>query len=163
MSAQERIARAPAGAAAGLAGSLGILLLQLTSQRWLPESMPSYREDPAEFIVRKARARLPAGARARITPPVQAAAAQTLGAVYGLSAGAVYALLRPRSLAGVADGFALGLATWAAGYAGWLPALGLLPRLSRQPTAAVLGTAVRHVGFGLVTVAAYRRLRGADQ
>lgn len=158
MSAQEQTARVAAGAAAGLAGSLGLLLLQLASQRWIPDTMPSYREDPGEFMVREARARLPPAARERITPPVVSAAAQALAAGYGLTAGAAYALLRRHPRVGVADGIAFGLGTWAIGYAGWLPALHLLPSLSRQPPAAALGPAVRHVLFGLLTIMAYRRL-----
>jgi hypothetical protein len=61
----------------------------------------------------------------------------------------------------VRDGIALGFATWAAGYAGWLPALGLLPPPSDQRPAEVAGPALRHVLFGILTVDAYRRLRRA--
>lgn len=161
MTRQERTERVAAGAAAGLAGSVGLLLLQLASQRWLPESMPSYREDPGDFIVRKARGQLPSGARERTPRPLEKATAQALAAGYGMTAGASYGLLRPRPGSGVAEGIGFGLATWAAGYAGWLPALQLLPRLSEQPRSAALGPAVRHVLYGLLTVAVYRRLNGA--
>lgn len=154
------IARGAAGAAAGLAGTLGLLALQTASERWLPETMPSYAEDPGEFMVRKAEARLPRRTRKRIPAPIHTAAAQALAAGYGIAAGAVFAAVRGTPAGVFRDGVVLGLATWVAGYAGWLPALGLLPPLRDQPRGEVVGPAGRHVLFGILTVAVYRGLGG---
>ena len=51
------------------------------------------------------------------------------------------------------------LGTWAAGYLGWMPALGLMPPLTKQDAAEVTGPIVQHVLFGIVTVAIYQWLR----
>ncbi len=77
---------------------------------------------------------------------------------YGLTAGALYAALRPDAGPILCDGLVLGLATWAAGYPGWLPALGLMPPVREQGAAQAFGPAIRHALFGVVTAAAYRRL-----
>jgi hypothetical protein len=76
-----------------------------------------------------------------------------------MMAGALYAALRPDAGDLVVDGVALGVGTWAAGYLGWMPALGLMPPITRQDAAEVAGPIVQHVLYGIVTVAIYKWLR----
>ena len=57
------------------------------------------------------------------------------------------------------DGVILGIANWAAGYLGWLPALGLMPPLWQQKTPQVIAPIAEHALYGMITVAMYDWLR----
>jgi hypothetical protein len=116
------------------------------------------RQDPGEFMVQRLEASLPESVASRIPRPVEVAAARSMAVGYGLAAGAAYGLLRTDGRNVVADGVVLGIVTWAAGYAGWLPALGLTPRLREQSAPQALGPLVLHIVFGAVTAVAYRWL-----
>jgi hypothetical protein len=153
--ALERCAR---GAAAGLVGTLALQVLRTASENVLPGTMPPIRQDPGEFMVERARSALPASLTSRIPTAVETTAAKALAAGYGVTAGAVYGLLRPRGGDLLVDGLVLGTGTWAAGYLGWLPALGLMPRVLEQDGPEALGPVVRHALFGIAVVAAYRAL-----
>lgn len=146
------------GAAAGLAGSMVLQGMRTASAAFLPTTMPPIRQDPGEYMIQKAEAALPKGVTDAIPPLAEAAAAKAVAAGYGLTAGAIYALLRPASGDIVGDGVALGVGTWAAGYLGWLPALGLMPSVPEQEASELLGPLVRHAFFGIATVAVYRTL-----
>ncbi len=128
------------------------------SQKGLPQTMPPIRKEPGEFMVEQVEEALPGTARARVPGLVETAAARSLAVSYGLTAGTVYAALRPAGGNPLIDGTLLGLGVWAAGYLGWLPALELMPPLSEQGLQESVGPVVRHVLFGVVTVAAYRWL-----
>ena len=146
-----------AGAAAGLAGTFVLQGLLAGSARWAPDTLPPIRRDPAEFMVEQAESAVPAARRPALPPAGKAAAEKglqlgygtTFGVLYGLGAGAGNPLLA---------GAVLGLATWAVGYLGWLPATGLMPPVTRQEPARVAGPIATHVGYGLATAAAYRWL-----
>lgn len=97
--------------------------------------------------------------RSRVPAPVEAIAALSLAAGYGVTAGALYGALRPGGGNVLLDGTALGLGTWAAGYLGWLPAMGLMPPVSEQDVSQVVGPVARHILFGIATVLTFRRLR----
>jgi hypothetical protein len=58
------------------------------------------------------------------------------------------------------DGAVLGGVCWAVGYAGWLPALGLMPPVWRQRAPQVVAPAAEHFAYGMATVAAYNWLSG---
>ncbi len=146
------------GAAAGFAGTLALQALRTASQKAWPTTMPPMGKDPGEFLVEQVKGVLPAKTRAQVPAFVETAAARSLAVGYGLSAGVLYATLRPASGEPAIDGVVLGLAVWAAGYLGWLPALGLAPPITEQRIEAAVGTALRHALFGVVTVAVYRRL-----
>ncbi len=155
-----RIAR---GAGAGFAGTLALQVLRSASQRWLPQTMPPLRQDPGEFLVEQAEARLPARMSEQIPSVLETAAAKSLAVGYGLTAGVVYAFVRPQGGPVLLDGVALGVGVWAAGYAGWLSALKLMPPLREQSATEIIPPVIRHALFGIVTVAAYRWLhRGRD-
>lgn len=146
------------GALAGLAGTAALLALRTASQRWYPESMPPVRQDPGEFMVERIEEQLPEEARDAIPEMAETAAAQTLALGYGLTAGALYGALRPGNGNVVANGLALGLATWAVGYLGWLPALGLTPPITEQRATEAIAPAARHVLFGIVAAATLDQL-----
>jgi uncharacterized membrane protein YagU involved in acid resistance len=96
--------------------------------------------------------------RRRIPPLIEKAAAQSLALGYGATFGALYAASRPQVQSLLGDGAALGLATWAAGYVGWLPATGLMPPITRHTGEQILGAIAGHIMFGLTTVGLYRFL-----
>jgi hypothetical protein len=120
------------GAAAGFVGTLALQGLRTASQKWLPQTMPPIRKDPGEFVVEQVEEALPGTARTRVPDLVETAAARSLAVGYGLLAGTVYAALRPTGGNPLVEGTLLGLAVWAAGYLGWLPALEFTPPLSEQ-------------------------------
>ena len=158
MATADMIGRLGRGAAAGLVGTLALQVLRTASERGLPDTMPPIRQDPGEFMVERARDALPAAFTSRIPPLGATLAAQAFAAGYGVSAGAAYGFLRPTGGELIVDGLLLGTGTWAAGYLGWLPALGLMPGVLQQDRREALGPVVRHAMFGLAVVATYRAL-----
>jgi hypothetical protein len=145
------------GAAAGLAGTFVLQGLLAGASRWAPQTLPPIRRDPAEFLVEQAEAALPPARRAQVPPTGRAAAEKGLHLGYGATFGMLYGLAvgeRSPLLAGAL----LGLATWAVGYLGWLPATGLMPPVHRQEPARVAGPIATHVGFGIATASAFRWL-----
>lgn len=150
-----------AGVAAGFAGTLAIQGLRTANQRWLPETMPPLRQEPGEFMVEAMEEALPDTVRDRTPDIIEYGASRLLGLGYGLTFGALYAVARPAGGDPLREGTALGLACWAAGYVGWLPAAGLMPPVWRQHPAQILLPAVQHVLYGVVTVATYNSLRGS--
>lgn len=143
------------GAAGGFAGTLALQTLLGASPKLLPSAAPPLRQHPGEFMVEKAEEALPERARNRIPEAAETVAAQALGVGYGLTFGALYAALRPRGGSPLLDGLMLGAAAWAAGYLGWLPALGLMPPVWKQNVPQALAPAAEHAVYGMVTVAAY--------
>ena len=63
-----------AGVAAGLAGTFVLQGLIAGSGRWVPETLPPIRRDPAEFMVEQAESALPVARRAQVAPKGKAAA-----------------------------------------------------------------------------------------
>ncbi len=149
------LGRVALGAAGGFAGTLALQALLSASQKWLPSAAPPLRRHPGEFMVEKAEEVLPEQVRNRIPEAAEKATAQALGVGYGLAFGALYAALRPRGGSPLLDGVILGAAAWAAGYLGWLPALGLMRPVWKQDAPQALAPAAEHAVYGVVTVAAY--------
>ncbi len=143
------------GAAGGFAGTLALQTLLSASQKWFPSAAPPLRQHPGEFMVEKAEEALPEQVRDRIPEMAEMAASQALGVGYGLTFGALYAVVRPRGGSPLRDGLLLGAAAWAAGYLGWLPALGLMRPVWKQSAPQALAPAAEHAVYGMVTVAAY--------
>ncbi|HJV34539.1 hypothetical protein [Geomonas sp.] len=156
--------RAVSGTLAGLAGTVLIQGVQAAGMKYLPQHMPPIRQHPGEFIVEKTEDALKKsekGARAvgKIPEAVEKAVAQALGVGYGLTFALLLAATRRRVRHVVAEGSAIGLATWAAGYLGWLPATKLMPPVTRQKPVQVIGGIASHLAFGVLTAALYRELR----
>ena len=128
------------------------------SQRWLPETMPPIKQEPGAFMVEQAEESLPGQAGESVPAAAETAAAQSLAVGYGLTAGGLYGLFRPKGGNVLFDGAVLGLGVWAVGYLGWLPASGLMPSLNQQAPKERIAPALRHVVFGVATVATYRWL-----
>lgn len=151
--------RAGAGAAAGLAGTVLVRGLLAASHKWAPQTLPPIKQDPGEFMVEKAHEHLPEKVRKKIPEELDKAAAQSLAFGYGTTFGALYATSRPETKSLLLEGTALGLATWGAGYLGWLPATGLMPPVVKQEPKQIAGPILSHILFGIVTVGLYRFLR----
>ena len=148
-----------AGAAAGLASTAAIQGLMAAAKQIAPETLPPIKQDPGEFMVEQAEKLLAPEAREKVPEAVEKAAATTLAFGYGMTAGALYATLRSDVKNTLVEGAALGLAPWAAGYLGWLPALDLMPPVNEQNAKQVGGPIISHLIFGVATVAAYRWLK----
>lgn len=146
------------GALAGLAGAIFIKGGMVAAQRWAPQMLPPIKEDPGEFMVRKAEEALPERAKVKIPDAAETAAAQVLGLGYGVTFGILYSALPRKQRKMAMDGTLLGLGTWAAGYLGWLPAIGLMPPVWKQKPKQVLPNILSHALFGVITVAALREL-----
>jgi hypothetical protein len=67
---------------------------------------------------------------------------------YGAGAGAIYTAVTPRPSRNIGSGILFGLAVWAAGYEGWLPFLGILPRAHRDKRGRALVILAAHVVYG---------------
>jgi len=86
-------------------------------------------------------------------------AAQTLAVGYGLAFGSLSTLLRPQGGSPFTDGVILGIANWATGDLGWLPALGLMPPVWQQKAPQAIAPIAEHALYGIITVAMYDWLR----
>jgi hypothetical protein len=146
-----------AGAAAGLAGTFVLQGLLAGSRRWVPETLPPIRRDPAEFMVEQAESALPEARRAQVPPKGKAVAERGLQVGYGATFGLLYGLVAGEHNPLLA-GALLGLATWAVGYLGWLPATGLMPPVIRQEPRQVAGPIATHLGYGIATASAFQWL-----
>jgi hypothetical protein len=143
------------GAAGGIAGTLAVQTLMTANQQWLPSAAPPIRQDPGEFMVQKAEEALPASVRRHIPEVAESGMAKVLALGYGVTFGALYGACRPAGGSPFRDGLVLGMVTWAAGYLGWLPALGLMPPVWKHQPRQVAAEIVEHIAYGAVTVAAY--------
>ena len=147
------------GAAGGFIGTLAIQALLTSSQKWLPNTVPPLRQDPGKFMVKTGEEALPDAMRRRIPQVVETGAARMLAVGYGLTFGSLYTLLRPEGGSPFVDGVILGIANWAAGYLGWLPALGLMPPVWQQKTPQAIAPIAEHALYGMITMATYDWLR----
>jgi hypothetical protein len=105
-----------------------------------------YGEQPPKRLVRRLARRAGVPARRGGLGTWLASAAAHLG--FGISCGALYATVVPRSTAPRGMAFALGV--WAASYAGWIPALRLLPSPDRDNRRRAWTTLTAHVVYGAV-------------
>lgn len=146
------------GALAGVAGTFALQPLRSASQKYLPSTMPPVRKEPGQEMVERAEAALPDGARERIPDAAETAAATGLSLGYGATAGALYGAFASHGGDVLLGGTALGVATWAAGYLGWIPAMELMPPVTEHEPAQIAGPVVRHALYGIATAAAYHLL-----
>lgn len=173
------------GALAGVAATVVMNTLMKAGQRVAPEASPPMREDPGKAVVEQARRATGAGP---LSEGLEQAGVLTAHLSYGGLWGATYGLLRlaasgatgptPGARGGATEtdrllshrdetdigdvlleGAGLGMAVWAAGYLGWLPATGLMPPVTRQRPAQVAAPILNHLVYGLVTVGAYHAMR----
>lgn len=146
------------GAAAGLAGTMALQALHTAGQKWLPESAPPIQDDPGKFMTQKASSLLPDKVRARV-PEFQDLISKILGLGYGATFGILYVGARRRKRTVTREGLLLGLACWAAGYLGWLPATKLMPPVWRHKPKQIAAPLAEHALYGLATTAGLRLLQ----
>lgn len=128
------------GAGSGVAATVVMSAVMLAAGR-----LGLVGRQPPEAVVRRAGDLVGAEPRGR-TAALLASAAH-LG--FGASVGAAYALL-PLRRPGAAPGVLTALAVWASSYAGWVPALGALPRPDQDRSDRQAVLAVSHVVYGAV-------------
>jgi hypothetical protein len=145
------------GGSAGVAGTLAIQNAMKVQKKVAPESMPPMRQDPASFMLGQAKRLMPAEKRGAVPAKVEKIAGKGLSFGYGMTFGLLYAALRRRPRNVVVEGALLGIAAWAAGYLGWLPATGLTPKRRELTLKQIAGPVATHLTYGIATVAAYDR------
>jgi uncharacterized membrane protein YagU involved in acid resistance len=69
--------------------------------------------------------------------------------LYGVVAGAFYGLIQDELRLPAVVGPLYGLALWAVGYVGWLPAAGVLPQPWRQRAGDALTPVAAHLAYGV--------------
>src|SRR5438270_8471295 len=129
-------------------------MLQM-SGKLMPDSVPPIKEDPGEFMLRKAKDALPVSTREKVPESVDKAAAKMLHMGYGMTSGALYGLAGPRRGNAAVNGALLGLGVWAAGYLGWLPATDLMPPIHKHEPLQIAVPIVEHALFGVAIATAY--------
>jgi len=134
------------GAAAGVAATLALHQVMAASEKLIPDSKPPMNDDPGKFMARKAK----------VPAKLESAAAKSLQLGYGVTAGAFYGAIRGRRPVNtLIDGTLLGIAVWAAGYLGWLPAAGLMPPITQQSARQIAVPIANHIVFGVVVATAF--------
>ena len=148
-----------AGVGAGLAATAGMQGLLAATGKWLPEAMPPIRQDPAEFMLKRAESAVPSKLGERIHQTAEQGAGSLLHLGYGTTAALIYAALRADDPSVLRDGLLLGLGVWAAGYLGWLPRTGLMAPVTQQRPAQVVVPLLQHAAFGVAAAAVFAGLR----
>jgi hypothetical protein len=144
------------GALAGLAGTMALQAVHAADKKLIPSSSPPIKKDPGEFMVKQAKKALPLSKRVHLSKKVETAASKFLALGYGMTFGALYAAARPKTRQILVEGTMLGIVTWAAGYLGWLPALGLMRPVWKQKPNQIATPVAEHALYGVATVAGYR-------
>ncbi len=148
------------GAAAGLIGTAAMQAVRTANEKMAPQTITPMRRDPGKYMADRAQEVLPDSAAGRVGEQGKGIASLLLSFGYGSTATALYSALReePQTLL---DGAVLGVAVWAIGYLGWLPALRLTPEIRQQTKGQVAMSVAQHIVYGVASVSAYRRLRKA--
>ena len=145
-----------AGAVAGLLATAPMTATMLLLRRVVPpRRRPSL---PPPKITERIAERL--GVRDELGEEGLRAATAIAHVAYGAAAGALYAPLTKRlAAAPVATGVGFGLAVWAGGYLGWLPALDVMPSATDQPAPRNAVMIVAHLVWGACAGLLVVRLR----
>jgi hypothetical protein len=136
----------------GIGGGISGAIATAAMSGWmaLGQLTGPYGEQPPKRLVRRLARRVGIPSRRGGPGTGLATAAAHLG--FGMSCGALYGAVVPRSTA--PRGVAFALAVWATSYAGWIPALGLLPPPDKDNPRRVWTTLTAHVVYGAVLGAA---------
>jgi hypothetical protein len=131
----------------GLVGAVGGIgaTIAMTGVMALAKATGALGESPPHTITRR-------GLRAAVgeTPDRVTPLAAALHLAFGIAAGAVYGatLGRRRRQRPELWGAGYGIVVWAASYAGWAPALGLMPPPSRDRPGRQPANVVAHLVYG---------------
>ena len=135
------------GAAAGAAATFVMQGMLEQGQKHIPEGTPPIKQDPGEFMLENVP----------LPEKLKPLAAKSLHLGYGITAGVIWSLL-PHSRWRVAEGAALGLGVWAAGYLGWLPATKLMPPITEHTPKQIAVPVVEHALFGVAVAKAFEAM-----
>ena len=139
---------------AALSGALATVPMTaaMVAMHWM---LPPSQREPMEWrqITEVLLRRL--GLADRLSDCQKADVATALHFGYGTSVGAASAVFARHT---VPQGLAYGLAVWAAGYCGWLPAAGILPPPHRRPLGRNALLILGHLVWGASLMEASRRL-----
>jgi len=132
------------GAGAGALATVAMSAEMLAAQR-----LGVMGEQPPERIAEDAAEEVTGSQPDEGTTDVLASVAHF---AFGAAGGAGYALILGRSArsAGPVTGIVFGLLVWAASYAGWIPALGILPPPDRDRPGRQVAMVLAHVIYGSV-------------
>jgi hypothetical protein len=153
MSKRETGKKVALGICTGAAGTALIQGMMAGAKRFAPETLAPVKEDPGRFMVKQAERLLPESAQNKVPETAEAVTARALAFGYGITFATLYTLARPRTRSVLAEGTALGILTWAAGYLGWLPAVKLMPPVWKQEIRQVAPNVLSHALFGIACVA----------
>jgi uncharacterized membrane protein YagU involved in acid resistance len=152
-----------AGAAAGAVGTVIIQGLMAGAKKYAPQTLPPMKDDPGHFMVQQAERILPETTRQKVPEKFETFIASALHFEYGMTFGILYGLLGRPSPPRNKDGALLGIATWASGHLGWLPATKLAPPIWKQNPTQVISGIASHVLFGIATVSVFGWLQTVPQ
>jgi hypothetical protein len=139
-------------AAGAVGGAVATYLLtkSMALSKKLPARLqpPMPSRDPGDFMVAQGERLI-----GPLSPKMHSEAAHILQWAYGVSwpigLAALSGKLGIRSMGKtVAAGALLGALVWAIGYAGWLPASGLMPQVHRVPLGKNASALASHVAYG---------------
>jgi uncharacterized membrane protein YagU involved in acid resistance len=136
------IERGARGAAAGALATLPMSAVMLAAQR-----IGALGEHPPEKVARRALA----AANQEPSTTKEKATAAAAHLAFGAAAGALYGMVsdeRDEWPAAVAKGVGFGLALYAFSYAGWMPALDIMPPPHRDRDDRQASMALAHVVYG---------------
>lgn len=137
--------RALVGALAGLSATIPMTAVMLTLYRMLP-ARERYGVEPRLVV----EGLLSKTAPVRLSESQRVALTSVLHLAYGASAGAAWVTLDRRTLRSpVLHGTLGGLAVWAAGYLGWLPALRIVSPEYCRPAGRAFENVASHLVWGV--------------
>ena len=141
------------------AGSTCGVLATMVMSGWMlvGQVVSRHGEQPPKRLVRGLAARTGIPTKRRGLATVAATGAAHIG--FGLGAGALYGAIVHRS--SVPRGVAFGIGVWAVSYAGWIPALRLMPPPHKDLRGRAWTILSAHAVYGAVLGAALARYDGA--
>ncbi len=159
MSNENIWARLGVAAAAGLLGTMALQAVRTANQKLISEGEAPIKADPGAFMLSKAKDALPPRVRSRVPQTAEKALTDILPLGYGMTLALAYAAARSRTKRRGLEGLLFGLAAWAVGYLGWLPATGLMPPIWKHKPRQIITPIAEHAIYGLTTVAGLHWLR----
>jgi hypothetical protein len=160
MDNQDLMKKIAFGALAGAVGTLVIRGARSANDKLFPNATAPINADPGARIIEKIESVLPQQIKEKLPASLEEVGSKFLSFGYGSTGAAIYTAVRSQPQI-LVDGAALGAAIWAAGYMGWLPAMGLMPPVTHHKPKQVISSLMQHMLYGVATVSAYRKLRSA--